>query len=78
MFQSFFECQDCAQDDMHSGPASGFLLCSLCYVEGRQCKCGNLKPIQARPLSQLLNDRNKAAATLRQHGRIRTTPLEEE
>jgi hypothetical protein len=69
IFQSLFECKTCALDETNSGPASGFLLCPMCYVEGRSCKCGSMEPIQVMSFDFLLKGRNRAASALQKNGR---------
>ncbi|KAI0665328.1 hypothetical protein C8Q78DRAFT_986852, partial [Trametes maxima] len=63
IFQSFFECKHChhSEDDPEIHVGDGLLVCPACYVEGRTCDCGNLRPAQCRPFDILLKDRNEAA-----------------
>ncbi|EMD37724.1 hypothetical protein CERSUDRAFT_114359 [Gelatoporia subvermispora B] len=64
MFQSFFECRDCVKPSEVTdslGCGDGLLICALCYVEGRSCLCEEMEPIQCRPFSDLLRDRNRTA-----------------
>ncbi|KAH7889431.1 hypothetical protein F5I97DRAFT_1802038, partial [Phlebopus sp. FC_14] len=71
IFQSFFECESCApssssrssQDVITLG--DGLILCPLCYVEGRTCRCGNMEPVQCRPFNDLLQARDKAMQVIR-------------
>ncbi|KAF9227649.1 hypothetical protein BS17DRAFT_774094 [Gyrodon lividus] len=69
VFQSFFECDSCTP--MPSSEASGILavgdglvLCPLCYVEGRTCRCGETQPVQCRPFSDLLETRDRAVRAI--------------
>ncbi|GJE95153.1 hypothetical protein PsYK624_113340 [Phanerochaete sordida] len=74
IFQSYFECSSCRpfnaedEDDMRSDEETrlgdGVLICPPCYVEGRTCSCTEMKPGQCRPFTDLLRDRNDAAALL--------------
>ena len=70
IFQSFFECTYCADDDdgVDLTPGDGLLLCPGCYVEGRNCSCGGMQPLQVRPFDVLIADRNRAADALRKAG----------
>ncbi|KAI0082655.1 hypothetical protein K474DRAFT_1681082 [Panus rudis PR-1116 ss-1] len=73
IFQSFFECRDCAKLDDHETEedwGSGVLICPGCYVEGRTCECGSMQAVQCRPFSQLLSARNAAAETLRSYSSL--------
>jgi hypothetical protein len=56
VFQSFFECQNCLDN--------GLIMCPLCYVEGRTCKCGSMVPMQHYRFDELLEDRKRAVAVL--------------
>lgn len=56
IFQSFFECRYCANTD------GAYQLCACCYVEGRNCICRGLQPVQRFSLDTLLDQRNQAAA----------------
>ncbi|KAI0647021.1 hypothetical protein C8Q79DRAFT_907570 [Trametes meyenii] len=64
IFQSFFECKACRQPEDGSAAevGDGLLVCAACYVEGRMCDCGVMRPAQCRPFDMLLVDRNEAAA----------------
>ncbi|TBU37938.1 hypothetical protein BD309DRAFT_875388 [Dichomitus squalens] len=69
IFQSFFECRECsAAPEECTRPGDGLLICPACYVEGRSCACDRMEPVQCRPLQILIDDRNRAAAVLRQVG----------
>lgn len=58
IFQSWFECCSCL-DIAAAGP---YQMCAGCYVEGRKCCCGSLRPVQRIPFDNLIADRNKAAS----------------
>ncbi|EJF65833.1 hypothetical protein DICSQDRAFT_50077 [Dichomitus squalens LYAD-421 SS1] len=69
IFQSFFECRACsAAPEECTRPGDGLLICPACYVEGRSCACDGMEPVQCRPLQVLIDDRNRAAAVLREVG----------
>ncbi|KAH9854204.1 hypothetical protein C2E23DRAFT_726895 [Lenzites betulinus] len=65
IFQSFFECNSCPREDgsvtVQRRPGDGILICPTCYVEGRNCDCADMVPMQCRPFDMLLSDRNEAA-----------------
>ncbi|KAH7912236.1 hypothetical protein BJ138DRAFT_1084054 [Hygrophoropsis aurantiaca] len=70
VFQSFFECRDCAKGvdpeniNRTMNPGDGVVICAACYVEGRTCLCGIMKPTQCRSFKDLLQDRDKAVKAL--------------
>lgn len=73
VFQSFFECRKCVDpspDAMDTGVTpetasdASLVICSSCYVEGRSCRCEVMEPMQYRPFSELLDDRNMAMKVL--------------
>lgn len=74
VFQSFFECQKCVRstspDAMDTATThearGGLVICASCYVEGRTCQCEVMQPMQCRPFSELLRDRNRAMEVLQQ------------
>jgi hypothetical protein len=69
VFQSFFECMSCTSqshiiyEEMKVG--DGIVICPLCYIEGRSCKCGVMKPTQYRPFGDLLRTRDDALCAIR-------------
>jgi hypothetical protein len=70
VFQSFFECSACARladpktaDQV--APGHGLVICPMCYVSGRTCKCGNMAPRQVRSFSDLFADRDRAVKALK-------------
>ncbi|OBZ75450.1 hypothetical protein A0H81_04353 [Grifola frondosa] len=70
IFQSFFECRNCAaiaEGDIQQEPSlgDGVWFVPSCYVEGRSCLCEDMQPAQCRPFDSLLRDRNQAAEVLR-------------
>jgi hypothetical protein len=72
VFQSFFECRKCVASDAmdtggtHESRDDGLVICPSCYVEGRTCQCEDMQPMQCRPFSELLRDRNAAVKVLEQ------------
>lgn len=66
VFQSFFECISC-QSSIHEEAkvADGIVICPLCYIEGRSCKCRTMKPTQCRPFGDLLRTRDDALHAIR-------------
>ncbi|KAI0362060.1 hypothetical protein OH77DRAFT_1491547 [Trametes cingulata] len=66
IFQSFFECKQCRTPEPGVTPqvGDGLLVCPACYVEGRSCECEEMEPVQCRPFTILLSDRNLAAKTV--------------
>ena len=66
IFQSFFECRRCRSSDDDLQLGDGLLICPACYVEGRTCLCEDMQPLQCRPFSVLLDDRNRAVEALRE------------
>ncbi len=62
IFQSFFECTECASPQSTDEPA--YILCAACYTEGRSCTCRTMAPKIRRPFVNLLDVRNQAAQLL--------------
>jgi hypothetical protein len=76
IFQSFFECQICdpvhpfasiSDDVLQKEPqvGDGIVICPLCYVEGRSCRCASMDPRQCHPFETLLEARRRAMRCLR-------------
>lgn len=65
IFQSFFECPGCSGEANFATPGS-ILICAACYSEGRTCLCGHMEPVEMRPFTLLLSDRNRVAKILAQ------------
>lgn len=59
IFQSFFECQNCG--DIDHEPCH---LCPGCYVEGRNCRCKQMKPMQSRNFQELIDLRTRSASAI--------------
>ncbi|KAH7929751.1 hypothetical protein BV22DRAFT_107094 [Leucogyrophana mollusca] len=74
VFQSFFGCEACVEKsaaDSVPGTTNvgdGIVICSSCYVEGRTCLCGAMRPAQCRPFSELLRHRDRAMKALENSG----------
>ncbi|KIJ16915.1 hypothetical protein PAXINDRAFT_74465 [Paxillus involutus ATCC 200175] len=70
IFQSFFECDSCVRTPSSQTSSDilavgdGLVLCPLCYVEGRTCRCGEAQPVQCRPFSDLLQIRDRAVRAI--------------
>lgn len=70
LFLGAFQCKNCSPSksniEIHPQGASshehggGVLLCSFCYIEGRECACGAMDPVQFGSFAQLLLARNEA------------------
>ena len=89
IFQSFFECDSCLPASCSRGSAEilpfgdGLVLCPLCYVEGRICRCGEMQPVQCRPFSNLVKIRDRAVRAIQRmdndyievHGYLSERPL---
>ncbi|KAF9475840.1 hypothetical protein BDN70DRAFT_883160 [Pholiota conissans] len=52
IFQSFFECRHCCDSD--DDPCQ---LCPGCYVEGRNCRCSGMEPMQYQKFQHLIDTR---------------------
>ncbi|KAF9246293.1 hypothetical protein BU15DRAFT_40296 [Melanogaster broomeanus] len=69
IFQSFFECESCVSTPSGTSTdiiavGDGLILCPLCYVEGRTCRCEAMKPVQCRPFNELLQIRDRAVRAI--------------
>lgn len=62
IFQSFFECRKCC--DVDDDPCQ---LCPGCYVEGRNCKCGDMQPMQYQDFQRLIDVRTKSVNLINTH-----------
>ncbi|KAF8201533.1 hypothetical protein BJ912DRAFT_504775 [Pholiota molesta] len=62
IFQSFFECRKCC--DVDDDPCQ---LCPACYVEGRNCKCGGMQPMQYQDFQRLIDVRTKSVNLINAH-----------
>lgn len=56
LFRTVFCCiVSCTRDDVTSGSMdSKILICNLCFVDGRGCRCGYMAPYRLRPLAGLI------------------------
>ncbi|KAF9517818.1 hypothetical protein BS47DRAFT_445764 [Hydnum rufescens UP504] len=62
IFQTYFECKKCTPPNE---PDQFYTMCTMCYVEGRSCKCEDMAPRVLRPWPELLRIRNNAASVAR-------------
>ena len=65
IFQSFFDCSQCTNDQ------NPLLICSGCFVEGRRCRCKSMRPVQYRNFKQLIKIRDQAENAIRQYEETR-------
>lgn len=61
IFQSFFDCGKCTEDENH------LQICSGCFVEGRHCKCQHMRSMQYRNFKELVEIRDRAENVIRQY-----------
>lgn len=66
LFRTVFRCADsCTCDDTTGGSVdSKILICNLCFVDGRACRCGSMKPYRLQPLEGLIELRTNIADLL--------------
>jgi len=66
LFRTVFCCTDsCTRDDATSGSVdSKILICSLCFADGRACRCGSMEPYWLQPLEELIELRANIANLL--------------
>jgi hypothetical protein len=66
LFLSCFRCvNSCLDPEWNSLPGiSSIYICPTCYVEGRTCGCGNMRPERFSSLSDMVEVRNRAAEAL--------------
>lgn len=66
LFRTAFRCTDsCARDDATSeSMGSKILICNLCFVDGRACRCGSMTPYRLQPLDGLIELRTNIAELL--------------
>ncbi|KAF9053810.1 hypothetical protein BDZ89DRAFT_295071 [Hymenopellis radicata] len=69
IFQSFFECRGCIVPVSGTSEESGdgLTLCPACYIDGRQCLCPVMRPMQIRDFEGLLHDRRRALEALEKY-----------
>ncbi|KAK7054755.1 hypothetical protein VNI00_003218 [Paramarasmius palmivorus] len=63
IFHGFLHCGKCVNEPSEN-IVDGFLLCPGCFVEGRTCKCRDLRPVQCQAFENLLDARRKAQDAL--------------
>jgi len=69
IFQSFFECSHCVEQNPLEGSETdergeSYVVCAGCYVEGRSCSCGRMNAVQRQPFDNLLCLRRNALHAL--------------
>ncbi|KAG6867007.1 hypothetical protein C0991_003923 [Blastosporella zonata] len=79
IFQSFFECLSCVSvservNGLKVCHGDGFIICAGCYIEGRSCSCGDMHPMQCRPIQELVGVRDKVAELLSRHESVKDIP----
>jgi len=58
IFQAYLECHKC------SSSSEPYVICPMCYVEGRSCTCRVMTPCSVRDWQDLISVRNTAAQLL--------------
>ena len=66
LFRTAFHCTGtCVQDNAaNDTPDSKIVLCSLCFVDGRGCRCGSMTPYRLQSLEGLVDLRTQIADLL--------------
>ena len=66
LFRTVFCCTaSCAPGTATDGSVnSKILLCNLCFVDGRTCRCGSMEPCRLQPLAELFELRDNVATLL--------------
>lgn len=66
LFRSVFRCTaSCFRDDAtDESSGSKILICNLCFVDGRTCRCGSMEPCRLQPLAELTDLRENVASLL--------------
>lgn len=66
LFRAVFCCTDsCVRDDATSDSTDDkIVICDLCFVDGRACKCGSMAPYWLQPLAGLVELRTNIANLL--------------
>ena len=59
IFQCYFECEPCGSA-VANNEFDPITICPGCYVEGRACRCGKMKPMQRASTQSLMNKHNHA------------------
>ena len=56
LFRAIFRCvNSCVCDDATAGPQdSKILICDLCFIDGRACRCKSMEPCRLQPLDELI------------------------
>jgi hypothetical protein len=66
LFRTAFRCTgSCVRNDAIDDVVdSKIILCNLCFVDGRGCRCGSMTPYRLQPLEGLVNLRTRIADML--------------
>lgn len=68
LFRATFRCSDSCTRDSYDGPSgledSKILICNLCFVDGRACRCGSMEPYRLQPLDGLIKLRGSVVKLL--------------
>jgi hypothetical protein len=68
LFRTAFCCADSCIRDSDDGPNgsvdSKILICNLCFVDGRACRCGFMEPYRLQPLDGLIELRGSVVDLL--------------
>lgn len=66
LFRTVFCCTaSCTRDgSIGSSAESKIMICNLCFVDGRTCRCGSMAPYRLRPLAELIKLREDVANLL--------------
>ena len=66
LFRTVFRCKDsCVRDDAISGSVDcKILICNLCFIDGRACRCGSMEPSRLQPLAELIELRENVVDLL--------------
>lgn len=56
LFRAIFRCTNsCVRDEATAGSQdSEILICDLCFIDGRACRCGSMEPYRLQPLAELI------------------------
>lgn len=66
LFRAVFCCTDsCVRDGAATSPEdSKILICDLCFIDGRACRCGSMEPYRLQPLAGLIELRTSIVDVL--------------
>jgi hypothetical protein len=60
IFQTAFSCEGtCLRDDIaEASNGNKVVICPLCFVDGRTCSCGGMRPLRVREMGPLIKARD--------------------